>query len=682
MQNLNGDRPLYNSRIVDNYVRLIKRDYPHIRVNDVLRSAGMEPYQVKDEGHWFSQRQINRFHEKLQHLTGNKDIALEAGRYAASPEALGVMRKYLLGLVSPTKVYENVTATVSSFTRSSEYTSRIISDSAVEIIVTPNKGVREESFQCRNREGWIEALLKIFGFKLNKITHPECLFKGGERCRYIVSWQKSSAVIFRRVRNYALLLLLPSTIILTLFFLPLSQVFTEVVPASALIVLLLSWYKEVLDVKELWSAVDNLKYSSHELVEQINLNYENALMINEIGQTLSKASDVDGILLNVIEILKKHLDYDRGLVLLATPNKARLVFRAGFGYNETELALLTRTGFSLDKAGSKGIFVVSFKEKKPFLLNDIEEIKETLSPRSQQFAKILRVKSFICCPIIYENESLGILAVDNVKTKRPLIQRDINLLMGVAPQIGISIHNATLMNTKLRQFQSILKVLAATIDARDPITAGHSERVTEYALGICHELGFDNDFCEVIRVASLLHDYGKVGVKDSILKKPGRLTPEERLEVMQHVEKSQEILERIHFEGIYAAVPGIAGAHHEKLDGSGYPNGLAGDEIPYGARIIAVADVFEAITSKRHYRDPMPLKVAFAALRMDIGIHFDKDCVEALIRYVKKKLGQEGEIGHEEVIANEAQFETDAIVDLRGSAAEVIPAEIAAGREI
>jgi HD-GYP domain-containing protein (c-di-GMP phosphodiesterase class II) len=680
MQNLEVDRPLYNSRIIDTYIRLIKRDYPHIKVNDVLRSAGMETYQVKDESHWFTQRQINRFHEKLQQLTGNKDIAVEAGRYAASPEALGVMRKYLIGLIRPYKVYENVTATISSFTKSSEYTSRKINNNTVEIIATPNHGVREESFQCRNRFGWLEALLKIFGFKLNEIHHPECLFKGGKRCRYIVTWQKSNAVLVKRIRNYAILVL-PVIVVLSHFFLQIPQILTEVLPVAALIILLLSWFAGVLDVKELWATFDNMKHSSHELVEQINMNYENALMINEIGQTLSKASDVDGLLLNVVEILKKHLDYDRGLVLLATPNKTRLVFRAGFGYNENELALLTKTGFSLDKADSKGIFIVSFKDKKPFLLNDIEEIKETLSPRSQQFAKLLRVKSFICCPIMYENESLGILAVDNVKTKRPLIQRDINLLMGVAPQIGISIHNATLMNTKLRQFQSILKVLAATIDARDPITAGHSERVTEYALGICHELGFDNDFCEVIRVASLLHDYGKIGVKDSILKKPGRLTPEERLEVMKHVEKSREILERIHFEGIYAAVPEIAGAHHEKLDGSGYPRGLNGDEIPYGAKIIAVADVFEAITSKRHYRDPMPLKVAFAALRMDIGIHFDKDCVEALIRYVKNKLGQQGEIGHEEIFAYQSEMGSAPLIGLHPSVAEELPVEMAAGRE-
>ena len=164
-------------------------------------------------------------------------------------------------------------------------------------------------------------------------------------------------------------------------------------------------------------------------------------------------------------------------------------------------------------------------------------------------------KSFICCPIIYEGESLGILAVDNIKTKRPLVQSDISLLMGVAPEIGISIHNCMLVEAKERQFKSIIQVLAASIDARDSLTAGHSEKVTEYALGICNEMGLPKDYREMIRVASLLHDYGKIGIKDSILKKEGKLDIEERAEIETHTEKTKKILEQISFEGIYREVP-------------------------------------------------------------------------------------------------------------------------------
>ena len=282
------------------------------------------------------------------------------------------------------------------------------------------------------------------------------------------------------------------------------------------------------------------------------------------------------------------------------------------------------------------MFVVCFHEKKPFLVNDLDEIKGSITARSFDFAKKIGAKSFICCPIVYENESIGVLAVDNIKTKAPLLQSDINILMSIANQIGISLHNAKLIEARFRQFQSILQVLAATTDARDPITAGHSEKVTEYAVGICNELGLSYNYTEMIRVASLLHDYGKIGVDDAILKKPGRLTSEEYDHIKTHADKSRSILEQVNFEGIYTEVPEIAGSHHEKPDGTGYPNGLTGDKIHFGAKIISVADVFEALTSKRHYRDPMPVNDAFNYLLDNIEIQFDKQCVEAFINFYNK----------------------------------------------
>jgi len=211
-----------------------------------------------------------------------------------------------------------------------------------------------------------------------------------------------------------------------------------------------------------------------------------------------------------------------------------------------------------------------------------------------------------------------------------------SLLMGIASVIGISIQNAELLAARGRQLNSILQVLAASIDARDSLTAGHSEKVTEYAQGICSELGLSRDYCEMIRVASLLHDYGKIGVPDAILKKKGRLTAEEYEIVKTHSEKTRKILKQIHFEGIYCQVPDIAGAHHERIDGNGYPQGLMGKDIPLGARIIAVADYFEAITAKRHYRDPMKLEDAFLSLHEQIGKYFEKRIVEAFMAYYTK----------------------------------------------
>jgi HD-GYP domain-containing protein (c-di-GMP phosphodiesterase class II) len=627
------NEPLYNSRIINNYIKLIRSQYSYINIEELLKYAGMELYQVEDEGHWFTQKQINRFHQRLKEVTGNKDIAREAGRFAAIPGTLGIMRHHLLGLIGPEFAYELIGNYASKFTKSTNFKSKKLSTNKVEIIVTPKHGVKEGVYQCENRFGFWEAIATAFNYELPQIEHPECVFKGGKSCRYIVSWQESPALFWKKFRNiFGLILLCLSTLSLALA--PSLHTSIAIFSISLSIFLAISLYVVHLDNIGLFKAVTNLQESSNSSVDLINTNYEHALLINEVSQALSKELELNNILSSIVNILEKRLDYDRGLILLANREKTRLISQTGFGYKQDELSnFMFGRGFRLDKEDSKGVFVVSFHEKKPFLINDIDEIKDSLTARSFEFARKIGAKSFICCPIVYEDESIGVLAVDNIKTKKPLLQSDINILMGIANQIGISIHNAKLIDARFRQFQSILQVLAATTDARDPITAGHSEKVTEYAVGICNELGLSYNYTEMIRVASLLHDYGKIGVDDAILKKPGRLTPEEYDHIKTHAPKTKSILQQVNFEGIYTEVPEIAGSHHEKLDGTGYPNGLAGDQIHFGSKIIAVADVFEALTSKRHYRDPMKREDAFEHLLQNVGVHFDQKCVEALISF-------------------------------------------------
>lgn len=635
MKRLNtNSAPLYNSRIIDTYIKLIKAKYSYINIGELLSYAGMERYQVEDEGHWFTQEQINLFYEELERLSGNKEIAGEAGRYAASPDALGVMRQYILAFMGLAKAYEKLGQVASKFTRSSVYQSRLVSPNKVEITVTPNEGVHEKQFQCENRMGYFEAFAMMFNYSLPEIEHHECLFRGGRVCRYTVSWKESRTASLRKIRSVAAISLLAAFLGGTFLF-PLSALISFLA-VPGLIVLLLNWYTAIIERRELVAAIDNLKGTTDKLLDQINLNYNNALTINEVGQALSKQIDINDILIKVVQVLEKRLDYDRGLVFLSNQDKARLIFQAGFGYTEEQLNLLKKNDFHLNRPESKGVFVISFREQRAILVSDIEEIAGSLSPRSIEIAEQLGAKSFICCPIVYEGESLGLLVVDNKKKKRPLNQSDINLLMGITPEIGICIHNAMLIESALKQFKSVIQVLAASIDARDPLTSGHSEKVAEYAAGICTEMGLPDDYSEMLQIAALLHDYGKIGIDDNILKKPGKLTPEEAETIKTHTVKTKSILDRMHFKGIYRDIPEIAWSHHEKVDGSGYPRGLSGEDIPLGARIIAVADFFEAITSKRHYREPMPLNEAFDLLKRAVGSDYDERVVAAFTNYYTK----------------------------------------------
>ncbi len=622
---------LYNSKVIDTYLKLLKGRYSYVDIAELLTYAGMEQYQVEDQAHWFTQEQIDRFYEKAQQLTNNENLAREAGRYAISPEAVGTIRQYLLGLVNPAEAYEMFSKMSSNFSRSAHYVSKRLSSNEMEITASPHPGIEEMQFQCENRMGYIEAVGIWFAQQIPLIEHEECLFNGGKSCRYKVSWKDTGAARWKKNRIYAGIGLLGGCVALLLYGPLVSAVagfgFTIAV------IMALDIYAGLLERRDLLSALHHVRSSTEELIDRINTNYNNARLINEIGMALSKKINNYEILEAIVELLQKRMDYDRGLILLANKDKTNLQFCSGFGYAENELNLVKNANFSLDKPFPKGPFVVAFKEQKPILVNDIDKITASLSSRSIKFAKSIGTKSFICCPIVYEGESFGILAVDNVKKKRPFLQSDINLLMGIAPEIGISIHNARLIESREEQFKSTLEVLAKSIDARDFLTAGHSEKVTEYAVGISKELGLSDDYREMIRVASLLHDYGKIGISDAILKKPGKLTVEEYEEIKTHAEKTRQILLKINFQGIYREVPDIAGAHHEKVDGSGYPLGLKGDKIPLGAKIIAVADFFEAITAKRHYREPMALDVALKMLEEKREIHYDGAIIDAFLRY-------------------------------------------------
>jgi len=627
------EKLIYSSRLIEPYIKLIRDRYQFVDIDEILSYAEIEPWEAADQSHWFNQEQINRFYNRAVELTGNRDLAHEAGKYVISPETFGFVRTYAMSFINPHTMFEKIGDVVHQLSRSSVYTSRKISDTGVEVSVKPLPGIQEEPFQCENRMGVFEATIANFNYIPEAIEHPECMFKGGKICRYVLRWRLTKSARIKRARNVSMLSL-PLLNIPALVFDPLSLLAT--VPLSLATYAILDRETTKAELAEITNSIEHLTASRDQLMEQLEQNYNNAMLTSEVGYAISSLDSIDRVLKSVVNVLGKRLDFDRGMILLANENRTRLTYRAGFGHIDEHRFILERASFRLDNPDSRGIFVEAFKQQKPFLVDDFEAFERRHTTHSINVAKALGVKSFVCCPIVCEGETVGVLAVDNLKTSRSLMQRDKSLLMGIAPVIGVAIRNAEHLLAKDREFRSTLQVLAASIDARDPLTAGHSEKVTELSVGICNAMELDVEFRECVRVASLLHDYGKIGVPDAILKKDGRLNQEEYEVIKTHSNKTRDILSQINFEGKYQDVPEIAGAHHEKWDGQGYPDGLVGEDIHLGARIVAVADFYEAVTSKRHYRDPMPTDVAVKLILEQSGTAFDPVVVDAFLRYLDK----------------------------------------------
>jgi len=193
-------------------------------------------------------------------------------------------------------------------------------------------------------------------------------------------------------------------------------------------------------------------------------------------------------------------------------------------------------------------------------------------------------------------------------------------------------------------------MLAGAVDEKDPYTRGHSDRVTRYSLQIAREMGLDDVFLETLRISAQLHDVGKIGIPDAILTKPGKLTTEEFETIQKHCGFGKRIFEsltdsewsvwRKHAElgqrilgecksPVLEMAAQIALTHHEKWDGTGYPIGLAGEDIPLVGRITAVADVFDALSTKRAYKPAFPLEKCFEILREGRAKHFDPKVLDA-----------------------------------------------------
>ena len=440
--------PLYNSRITKIYIEYLKKHYPKLAIDKVLKYAHISKFEVDDPGHWFSQSQSDLFQEIVVKLSENPNIAREVGRFMASTEGMGAAKQHVLGFVGPTSVYLLMEKIYPILSRGATVTAKKLGVRVVEIVSTPKPGVNEKLYQCNYRYGSLESMAKLFTNQFATIDHPKCYHKGDDCCRYIITWKKNPFQLLRQIKNYFLLTSLLLSLILVFVISPMNWIY--LVLTFAIIILILSYYSEYLEKKDLTKTISAQGDAAKDLLEEMNIRHNNALLIQEIGHATSNILNINDLLDTVMNVMRNRLNFDRGLVMLANKEKTRLIFKAGYGYTADKEELIKSLEFHLDNPSSKGFFVLSYKQKKPFLVDNILEDGKKLSPRSMALAERLGVQSLICVPIVYENESLGVLSVDNIKSKTPHTQSEISLLRGVASHTAVSIINA-LSFQKLQQ---------------------------------------------------------------------------------------------------------------------------------------------------------------------------------------------------------------------------------------
>src|SRR5574344_1591976 len=355
----------------------------------------------------------------------------------------------------------------------------------------------------------------------------------------------------------------------------------------------------------------------------------------KISQSIAAETDIDTLLEVIAEETKSAIQADRCSVFLYDKERDELWSKVALGMDRQEIRF----------PASKGLagFVVKTGET----INIKDAYNDDKFNKEIDLQTGYRTKTILCMPIKnMKQEIIGVFQVLN-KLDGEFEEEDEDLLIAIGSSAGISLENAQLFKQQQHMlqeqkqiFDSFIDTLAASIDARDKITSGHSSRVKLYSSLIAKQFNLDSRMVEIIEKAATLHDIGKIGIRDSVLQKDGKLTDEEYKHIQQHVEITHKILEKIHMSDDFKLVTEIACSHHEKMNGTGYYRHLKGEEIPFGGRILAVSDVFDAITSKRHYRDKMPILNVITILLKDSGTHFDKIIVDCFLSIPLDKIVQ------------------------------------------
>ncbi len=359
-------------------------------------------------------------------------------------------------------------------------------------------------------------------------------------------------------------------------------------------------------------------------LKRIEEKVERLALLSQLGQILNSTLDHKEIRRRAIEAATQLMKAEAGSLLLVDEGKRQLYFEVALSDREEDIKMIPlRFG--------EGIAGCVAQNGKPLIVNSPKKDRRFFKGVDERTD--FKTRNIICVPVKVKEKIIGVLEAINKQERGGFNKEDLSLFVSLADQVAIALDNSRLYQELEEMFFQTTDSLADAIEKRDPYTGGHTQRVTQYSLAIAKYFQLKPLEKKWLKITSVLHDIGKVGIEDQILKKPERLTSKEFEMIKRHCDIGVEIVE--HVRQLRESIPGVK-YHHEQLDGKGYPSGLKGDEIPVLAKIVAVADTFDAMTTDRPYRRAMDKQAAIKELERCSGTQFDKKVVEAFIQAYQK----------------------------------------------
>jgi putative methionine-R-sulfoxide reductase with GAF domain len=356
-------------------------------------------------------------------------------------------------------------------------------------------------------------------------------------------------------------------------------------------------------------------------------------VILDVTRRLMSVTDLDALLLAMAQATAQLLTADRATIFVVDQERNELWSRVALGAGEIRFPVGRGIAGSVASTGETINIADAYTDPR-------------FNPEPDRLSGY-RTKSLLTFPMKgNEGRVIGVFQVVNKRSGRPFTQTDEETLSSLGASAAVAIENAQLIAEQKRLWQSLIETLAVTVDARDQQTAGHSQRVTRYAAVIGRSMGWDGKDLAKLEAGALLHDYGKIAVRDQFLQKPGKLDEAEFEYMKAHAEKTAEFLAHLVFPHDMREVPLIASQHHERMDGKGYPKGLGADRIHIGARIVAAADVFDALTAPRYYKPPYSVQKTMELMDGMTGDHLDPRVMVAVRKALPELEKALGELKH------------------------------------
>ncbi len=371
---------------------------------------------------------------------------------------------------------------------------------------------------------------------------------------------------------------------------------------------------------------------SQDEISTLKADLKRFRQVQEMALLLNSPSSFDDLFQSIVNQVTQITDVDRTSLFLLDESGQQLWTKVAQGLTK-QIKIPIGVGLA-GKCAAQGL---------PILVHDVAAHPDFDSSWDDKLG--YKTKTVLCYPVSNRSGDLkGVLQMIN-KNDDLFNAQDLELAEVCAAQVGVALENFQLIEELRQGFESFIRTLVETIDAKHKLTAGHSHRVTEYSLFLARQLGLDDAGLDVLKYAALLHDLGKIAVPDSVLTKNGRFTAEELAIMQSHSLWTGRILGRMHLPRNLTQLPEIASSHHERIDGGGYPQGLANGAIPYLAKIIAVADVFDALSSRRDYPKydekspdaigcgPLALERVFDIMQHNAGVQLDDELVTVFLHH-------------------------------------------------